>query len=359
MASVWIVAEQAASVSAINLFCGAGGLSYGLKRAGIKVVAGVDLDPACRYPFEQNVGASFWEQDVGDLAGSDLEAAWPSGDVRLLAGCAPCQPFSPYRRGADTSGEKQWPLLSVFGRLIEESRPELVTMENVPRLGSSEVFDEFVGTLCASGYFISWKSCACAEFGLPQQRRRLVLLASLLGPIEVPEGSVTKHRTVRDTISKLPSLRSGGVDPKDPLHCCRSLSELNLERIRASTPGGTWEDWPARLRLACHRKDSGSSFRNVYGRMQWDEPAPTITTLAHNFGTGRFGHPDQDRPISLREAAMLQGFPAGYRFVAKGETVHFSHLGRLIGNAVPPPIGTAVGRAMLDHLAHGVRIAVG
>jgi len=347
------MAEVAPKVVAIDLFCGAGGLSQGLQDAGVSVVAGVDLDPACRYPFESNIDAAFLEKDVHDVTSAHLSALWSGGAVRLLAGCAPCQPFSPYRRGVDMSGDQQWSLLAEFGRLARETRPELVTMENTPRIGSTAVFGDFVNDLRAAGYNVSWRSCHAPDYGLPQSRRRLVLLASLLGPIEMPDGPSCggPHATVRDAIAHLPPIVSGGTDPDDPLHKSRALTEINLRRIRASRPGGTWEEWPEALRAPCHRKKSGSSFRNVYARMEWDRPAPTITTLAHNFGTGRFGHPEQDRPISLREAAILQGFPRAYRFVRPQDDVHFAHLGRLIGNAVPPPLAKAIGECVVAHVA--------
>lgn len=344
--------RAAQPIVGVDLFCGAGGLSYGLQRAGVSIVAGVDLDPACRYPFEANIEASFLEEDVRNIGAPHLARLWPAGSVRLLAGCAPCQPFSPYRRGVDTSTEKDWPLLAEFARLVKVTGVELVTMENVPRIGSSKVFAEFVSSLEDAGYFVSWKSCRGPDYGLAQFRRRLVLLASRLGPIEVPLGNVAEHqyRTVRSVIGRLPALGNGGSDPRDRLHRSRTLSETNLRRIQASRPGGTWEDWPKSLRAPCHRRPSGGTFRNVYARMEWESPAPTITTLAHNFGTGRFGHPDQDRPISLREAAMLQGFPRRYRFVHPNDPIRFSVMGRLIGNAVPPPIAKAVGKTLISHV---------
>lgn len=339
-------------VSAVDLFCGAGGLSQGLTDAGIKVVAGVDIDPACAYPFEANIGAPFIERDVREITAAHLEDLWAEGSLRLLAGCAPCQPFSPYRKGKDTSEEEQWPLLREFARLVREVGPDIVTMENVPRIGSSEVFGEFVATLTELGYNVDWRSCYGPRFGLPQHRRRLVLVASKIAPLAVPDGDLSEDdfKTVRDTIAGLANLEAGMVDPSDPLHAARSLSSVNLERIRASAPGGTWLDWSPELRAPCHQRSSGSSFKNVYARMEWDQPAPTITTLAHNYGAGRFGHPDQDRALSLREAAMLQGFPRNYKFLRAGSKPNLSQLGRLIGNAVPPPIAAAVGRRILEHI---------
>jgi DNA (cytosine-5)-methyltransferase 1 len=344
-------AKSSVAVSAIDLFCGAGGLSYGLQKAGVLVVAGIDLDPACRYPFEANIGSSYIERDIRDVGAAHLEPLWTEGALKLLAGCAPCQPFSPYRQGRDTSDEADWSLLGEFGRIVDEVEPELVTIENVPRMSSARVFKDFVKSLEKLGYGVDWKSCRAVDYGLPQTRRRLVLLASKLGPIKVPAGRLkpSEYRTVRQAIGKLPSLTAGASDKKDPLHKCRKLSSLNLERIQASKPGGTWEEWPSRLLSPCHEKASGSTFRNVYARMEWDGPAPTITTLSHNFGTGRFGHPVQDRAISLREAAMLQGFPRKYEFVQPKEEVGLTKVGRLIGNAVPPPLAQAIGREIVRH----------
>jgi DNA (cytosine-5)-methyltransferase 1 len=345
--------ERPQSLVAVDLFCGAGGLSYGLQQAGISVAAGVDIDSTCAYPFESNVEAPFLEIDIRELMADHLHRLWRRSRFRVLAGCAPCQPFSMYRRGQDTSSEEKWSLLAEFGRLVGETEPELVTMENVPRIVSARVFHEFVDLLEDCGYHVNYRSRNGVDYGLAQRRSRLVLLASRLGPLAMAPWRQRgeKPKTVRDVIGRLPSLGSGEADPRDPLHRSRRLSEINLKRIRASTPGGTWEQWPVELRAPCHRKVSGATFRNVYARMEWDEPSPTITTLAHNFGTGRFGHPEQDRGISLREAAMLQGFPRTYRFVPPRQPVHLTRVGRLIGNAVPPPLGKAVGRALIDHVA--------
>jgi DNA (cytosine-5)-methyltransferase 1 len=333
-------------VYGIDLFCGAGGLTLGLQKAGVSIIAGIDFDPACEFPFTTNNTSRFIQADVREISGYDLSALYPSGTIRLLAGCAPCRPFSPHRRGSDNSGDEEWGLVKEFSRLVEELRPELVTMENVPRLGSKLVFLDFVRKLIRLGYEVDFGSVYCPRFGIPQHRRRLVLMASLIGPIRVPIGAVPpeKYKTVRETIATLPRLAAGERDPNDPLHRARSLNETNLRRVRTSRPGGTWEDWPKDLRAQCHQKTTGSTYRNVYSRMVWDEPAPTITTLAHNFGTGRFGHPEQDRAITPREAALLQTFPRRFRFAAPGEEVSLTTAGRLIGNAVPPRMAYFVGK---------------
>ncbi|TBL44921.1 DNA cytosine methyltransferase [Verrucosispora sp. SN26_14.1] len=340
------------TISAVDLFCGVGGLSYGLQEAGVDVVAGVDLDGSCDYPFRANVRAPFYKKDVCDLTVDELVAMWPKGSVRVLGGCAPCQPFSSYRRGVDTSREAQWPLVDEMRRLVEGAKPEVVTMENVPRIISTSIFKSFVDCLKELGYFVDFKSCHCPTYGIPQHRRRLVLVASLLGEIRVPKGTVgpDSYATVEQSIRKLAPIGHGEVDPADRLHKSRTLTEVNQERIRASRPGGTWEEWEEDLRAPCHRKSSGSTFRNVYARMVWDEPSPTITTLSYNYGAGRFGHPEQDRAISLREAAILQSFPPHYEFVAPEAPVQFAPLGRLIGNAVPPKLAEAVGGAIVEHV---------
>ncbi len=339
-------------MSAVDLFCGVGGLSYGLQEAGIHIASGVDVDPACDYPYRTNVRAPFHRRDVRELQADELAAMWPAGAVRVLAGCAPCQPFSSYRRGVDTSHEAQWSLIGEFGRLVEGTLPQIVTMENVPRIVSTPIFKEFVGLLRRLGYMVDFTSCYCPAYGVPQHRRRMVLLASLLGEIRVPKGKVAPadYVTVRQVIGGLPPVRHGEAHPSDRLHKSRTLTRINLERIKRSRPGGTWEEWPEELRARCHRKASGATFRNVYARMAWDEPSPTITTMAYNFGTGRFGHPEQDRAITLREAAILQSFPQDYEFVAPDAPVQFAPLGRLIGNAVPPRLAASVGEAIVEHV---------
>jgi len=338
------------TIKAVDLFCGAGGLTHGLVRGGIKVVAGVDLDPQCRFPFEANNDAKFLEKDVGALSADDLRQLYGRGGLRLLAGCAPCQPFSTYSRsGRNPRYADEWPLVSSFGRLVEELQPELVTMENVPQLADHTVFAEFLASL--SGYHVWWDVVDCAKFGVPQSRQRLVLMGSLVGSRapELAEG-VNAAKSVRETIAILPSITAGSADPGDSLHVSSKLSPTNLSRIRASVPGGTWRDWDENLLAACHRRASGATYPSVYGRMEWDKPSPTITTQCFGFGNGRFGHPDQDRAISLREAAMLQTFPRTYKFVPQGGRVVFDKLGRLIGNAVPVRIGEVIAAALVDHV---------
>jgi DNA (cytosine-5)-methyltransferase 1 len=184
----------------------------------------------------------------------------------------------------------------------------------------------------------------------------LVLIASkLAAPLSIPEFSYKPH-TVRQAISRLPRIAAGEQHPGDPLHVASSLSTINLQRIQASKPGGTWRDWESDLLAPCHRKASGATYPSVYGRMEWDAPAPTITTQCFGFGNGRFGHPEQDRAISLREAAMLQTFPRRYKFVKEGEPVQFAPLGRLIGNAVPVRLGEVIAELLVEHVRQSVQV---
>lgn len=336
-------------IRAVDLFCGVGGLTRGLEQSGVEVVAGVDVDSACAYPYSKNNRAKFVERQVESLTVREFESWFDGAQNTLIAGCAPCQPFSSYSRPRRSEqSERDWQLVATFGRLVSEVQPDYVTMENVPHVASHDVFRRLLESL--DGYFVASGVVQCMKFGVPQTRSRLVLLASLKAPIDLPAPTVIDEvPTVRSSIGDLPAIAAGGVDTDDPIHTAPRLSEVNLRRIRASRPGGTWHDWPDELRANCHRRASGETFLNVYGRMEWDKPAPTITTQCFGFGNGRFGHPEQDRAISLREASMLQTFPRNYDFAPPGAQVRFNRLGRMIGNAVPVNIAQAVGRTICEH----------
>lgn len=339
------------SVTCVDLFCGVGGLTRGLIEAGVKVVAGVDFDGACRYPYSANHdGIAFHEYDVAKLEASEVQAWFGDASIRVLAGCAPCQPFSSYSQRYDTVGTERWGLLNHFARLAKELKPDIVTMENVPTVTKHTVFDDFVATLESQGYDVWCEVIDCADYGLPQRRRRTVLLASLHGEIKLREPYASKTTTVQDALKGLSILRHGGSDVNDPLHTASRLSSLNYERIKVSKPGGTWRDWPTHLVAECHRKTTGKTYPGVYGRMRWDEPAPTLTTQFYGYGNGRFGHPSQARGLSLREGAILQGFPQDYAFVPKGKPIQFKVLGRLIGNAVPVDLGRVIGESIIEHV---------
>jgi len=346
------VLKRRGRIQAVDLFCGVGGLTRGLIDAGIDVRLGIDIDPACEYPYTANNNAAFLLQSVGDVDAPTLAKCYTPKATRLLAGCAPCQTFSSYNQKASTEDNRWW-LLRHFGRLAVDLQPDLLTMENVPGLMDHAVFSEFVTTLADEGYEVSYQPVDCSQYGVPQHRTRLVLLASKLGPIELltPDQFGHMERTVRDAIGGLPTLEAGASDPHDQLHRCSALSPLNMERMRASVPGGTWRDWPEELVAECHRKATGKTYPGVYGRMTWDAPAPTMTTQFYGFGNGRFGHPDQDRGISLREGALLQGFPPYYRFVRPGDPIQYKAIGRMIGNAVPVTLGEVIGASLKRHVA--------
>lgn len=336
-------------ISCVDLFCGVGGLTHGLAKAGINVRAGFDIDANCRFAFKANNKAEFIRKDVSTLSATDIREHWQTGSKTLLAGCAPCQPFSTYSRASrKTRSDQKWELVHHFARLVSEARPHLVTMENVSLLMHHDVFREFLESL--KGYSVWYSIVECSDFGVPQTRKRLVLLASRLGPIELCSMRSSRPATVKSTIAELPRLSAGEFDPRDTMHHACRLSPINLKRIRASRPGGTWRDWPESLRAKCHKENSGETYPSVYGRMEWEGLAPTITTQCFGYGNGRFGHPEQDRAITLREAAMLQTFPKKYKFLPKGQKVVFHVMGRLIGNAVPVRLGYAIGKTFVTHI---------
>lgn len=339
-------------VGAVDLFSGVGGVTAGLEAAGIPVNAGVELNERCRYAYEHNNDATFVQTDVADLSGRELESLYDDADVRVLAGCAPCQPFSNLNNAEDTTQRSEYGLLDRFGDLIAETHPDVVAMENVTALRGEAVYSDFVRTLSRHGYQFWVDRVDCPQYGIPQRRKRLVLLASRHGPISLadPTHDPINYPTVRDTIGDLPPIEAGEVAADDRFHLARTLEEQNLERVRQSRPGGTWRDWDPDLRLDCHTKESGQSYDSVYGRMEWDAPGPTVTTQFYNYGSGRFGHPEQDRAISLREGAMLQTFPNDYEFLPMDSDVEFQTVGRFVGNAVPVRLAEIIGETIRTHL---------
>lgn len=345
------IRESKKRIYAIDIFCGAGGLTKGLTQAGIDVKLGIDIDPACEYPYTANNASAFMEKSIDDLQAHEIESVFQKDSIRLLAGCAPCQTFSTYNQKAVPS-DKRWGLLGQFSRLVLELQPELVTMENVPGLARQDVFHEFLTDLLKGYYSLDHRILNCADYGVPQHRERLVLLASRLGSIQLltPEEFEAPACSVREAISHLPPIQAGEVHLDDAMHQSSKLSLINLRRIRSSKPGGTWRDWQDDLVAGCHRKSTGKTYPSVYGRMSWDKAAPTITTQFFGFGNGRFGHPEQDRAISLREGALLQSFPCNYSFAPKDVPLQKKTIGRLIGNAVPVRLGEVIGKSILKHI---------
>lgn len=333
---------------AVDLFCGIGGLTHGLDRSGIEVCAGFDIDESCRFVYEaNNAGTQFVTADIRDIGGDDLEPFFADSSATLLAGCAPCQPFSAHNR--KLRKESDCSLVLEFARLVGETLPDFVSMENVPGLAKHHAFTKFRQTLDALGYRHDADVVWCAEYGVPQTRRRLVLVASRLGLIRVPRRSVPCG-TVGESIGSLPPISDGEAHSDDPAHISMPLSDLNKKRILQSSPGGTWRDWDEDLVSACHHK---ANYPAPYGRMSWDDVAPTITTQFCYYSTGRFGHPEQHRALSVREGALLQTFPIDYTFSETGRPVVVRDAARHIGNAVPVNLAKAIGEAVTEAIDAG------
>ncbi|MEW6534787.1 MAG: DNA (cytosine-5-)-methyltransferase [Candidatus Auribacterota bacterium] len=341
-------------ISAIDLFCGAGGLTHGLINVGIPVLAGFDIDPTCKYPFETNNDSKFICKDIREIIPDDLNEIYKETRIKILVGCAPCQPFSKHtQKQKNREKGSKWNLLNEFLRLVKEIKPDIVSMENVSELAKYSIFENFVSSLKNNGYNLSVNRVFCPNYGIPQNRTRLVLLGSRLGEIKLlePTHSKEEYVKVKDIIGNLPHIAAGETAQSDPLHRSPTLSPLNMQRIKQSKPNGTWRDWDSSLLNKCHKKKSGSSYPSVYGRMSEESPSPTITTQFFCYGTGRFGHPAQDRALSLREGALLQTFPPHYKFFnQEKDMLSFKKLGTLIGNAVPVRLGEVVGISILNHI---------
>jgi len=347
------VEHKLVGFSAVDVFCGAGAITHGLIKAGIPVNAGIDNDDSCMYAFKKNNKVKFIKKDVRSLSGAFVKRLYPVKDIKILVGCAPCQPFSKYtQKNKKREKDEKWSLLYAFSDIVRKVNPHVVSMENVTHIKNHKVFTDFVETLESLKYHVFCKSVYCPDYGIPQKRRRLVLLASRLGKIEILPRiyKPSRYRTVKQAIGELEPIKEGETSKKDALHRASKLSKLNKKRIKHSKPGGTWMDWDKELRAPCHRKKTGRTYDQVYSRMEWDEPSPTITTQFYGFGTGRFGHPEQDRALSLREGAILQTFPKRYDFINPKENLSMTQIGIHIGNAVPVKLGVIIGESIIKHL---------
>jgi DNA (cytosine-5)-methyltransferase 1 len=349
---------MATKIKVIDLFCGIGGLTYGFMSENLNVVAGIDIDNSCKYGYEKNSHARFIEKDIDDVTPEDIKKLYGKDiAVRVLVGCAPCQPFSTLNRKriAYADHSEKWGALHKFAELIEAIKPEIVSMENVKELSKEKkypVFEKFIKTLHKNGYHVSYQVVDASQYGVPQKRKRLVLLASRFGEIKLINPThLQRQVTVRDVIQDLPAIEDGEVNAIDMLHTSSKLSALNKRRIQA-TPhnGGSAKEWEKDLLPDCYTRESGNSYQcTVYGRMRWDEPSPTMTTQFLSLGTGRYGHPEQDRAISLREAARFQTFPDTYVFM-EPEKFSKTVVAKHIGNAVPVKLGQAIAISIKQHL---------
>lgn len=350
------------SIHVIDFFSGCGGTSAGLRSAGMKVVLGIDCDLDAARTFTLNFPeAAFLLADIRRTHVDDLRGVVEAsaGAPLLFCGCAPCQPFSK-QRSTKLHPRRGRDLLDHFSRFVAAYTPEFVLCENVPGLqsvsGASGPFQRFCRMLERNGYHHDYKIIECQAYGVPQMRRRLILLASRIGKIAVPPPSHgpsagVPYETVSRWIRGLPRLEAGATDPRDPVHRAAALSPLNLRRITATPLGGTRLDWPKHLRLRCHSKPGPArvvGHTDVYGRMHSDRPAPALTTRCISLSNGRYGHPTQNRAITAREAACLQTFPRD--FVFEGG---LPSIARQIGNAVPVRLAEAVGQVFIASLPGG------
>lgn len=336
--------------TAAELFSGGGGLAQGLRDAGVRPVAAVELDSYAAEVFAANhPDVELFRKDVREVSGEELLAASSSGRVDILAACPPCQGFSTlttkYHRDNYRADPRNF-LVGEVGRITRELRPSALMLENVPGLAGRgrPILDGLIEDLEADGYVVDWSVLQVADYGVPQTRRRLVLLAGKGFSIPMPDPTHSQHgrdglppwRTLRDalTIDAEPvridhAVAKGGFHTAD-WHIVRKLGETNLERLRHAVPGMGRGSLPKALRPECHQ-GSDLGFTNTYGRMAWDQPSSTITAGCLSPSKGRFGHPEELRTISLREAALLQTFPPSYRFVGDKIDAACS----VVGNALP------------------------
>lgn len=329
------------------MFAGAGGLSKGLEIAGFSVVAGIENARLACETYKLNMpNAELFERDVRDLPPEEvaLKLQLSRGDLDLLAGCPPCQSFSTLRtrNGSVKSSDPSRSLIGIFTSYIEFLHPKCVLLENVPGITKSRQFCDFRRSLTKLGYEFTYSILNACDYSVPQYRKRLVLMASRFGhPTLAPTSGV--RISVKEAFNKLDS----DLLKNDPLHHYpQRRSERILKLIKAIPQnGGSRTELPEEMQLKCHKKTTG--FRDVYGRMSWESPAPTITGGCINPSRGRFLHPTEDRAITLREAAALQGFPQDYCFsLSKG----YHSTAQMIGNAFPPPFVSAQAERLKDLL---------
>lgn len=329
--------------TAIDVFAGCGGLTQGLRRAGFRVLGAVEVDQAAAETYKLNhPEVHIWINDIRDLSTRSVtrKLAIRKGQLDLLAGCPPCQGFSTMRtlNGNRSNRDKRNDLLFEFLRFVEALRPKAVMMENVPGLATNCRFKRFRARLEELGYVGEYRVLNAADYAVPQRRHRLIYLAGL--GAKVPFGKATKiTKTVRQAIFSLqPAGKSG-----DALHDMPERRTQQVRNIIKAVPknGGGRTDLPQEQQLDCHKSCDG--FKDVYGRMAWDKVAPTITTGCFNPSKGRFLHPVRNRAITIREAALLQGFPKRYKFDAKDGKVAIA---LMIGNALPPPFIAAHARSI-------------
>lgn len=392
---------------AVDFFCGAGGTARGLIDAGGYLIAGIDKDPRCEKTFVDNNANIYLDESDPHYLTSDIfprSKDYPAGQQKELFGrltylishyrkgcpgvpllfaiCAPCQPFTRVSRKELTTErraarKRDSNLLHEALKFVRRFRPELVLSENVSGINNPQyggIWESFKKGLDCLGYVTGSKVVCASRFGIPQNRKRSILLAAkrdrvgedhmaglwpkeLFVPAFDPDAEPT---SVKQAIGHLPSIKAGELHPEVPNHRARSLSDLNQRRLEAAKPGlsnaymenTVYGD----LSLKCHRdvneRLGQRCFTDVYTRMHPDRPSPTITTKCHSISNGRFGHFDrkQLRGISLREAAILQSFPEDYVFYPVDQ---IGPIARMIGNAVPPRLAAFYAKYLANSICYG------
>ena len=332
--------------TAIDLFSGCGGLSLGLKKAGFEVRGAIEIEPLAAATYRRNHRTTTLVQDdIRSVGGLQLKraAGLGRGSLDLLAGCPPCQGFSRIRsRNRASVDDPKNDLIFEFLRLTKELRPKMLLLENVPGICKDRRFARILEEIRRIGYWYDRAVADAAHYGVPQRRKRLILMASRLGPIKVPAGR-GRRKTVRDYIENL-NVPSKTNDALQRMHQ-KSTVRVKVMISKIPRNGGSRAALGSESQLACHKRITG--FRDVYGRMKWDDVAPTLTGGCFNPSKGRFLHPVQNRAITLREAALLQTFPRSYYFPTEAG---LGAIARLIGDALPPVFAAAQGRHLRTHL---------
>lgn len=341
----------------IDLFAGCGGGSIGFRQAGFTPVGAVEIDKTAADAYRANIGVAPIVKNIRVVTGTELlsKADLRTGRCTLLFGCPPCQSFTNLRKASKASSRdrRRNTLYLEYLRIVDDIRPRHIAFENVPGMLSTRWrphFDALLDGLEELGYQATWTVLDAADYGVPQRRKRILVVASRVARPLLPEqthfenpddGRRRRHRTVRDSIGHCLELESGYYDPDDPYHKARTHSSIALRRLRAIPEGGGRDDLPPRLQLECHKGHNGH--HDIYGRMSWDRPAPTLTSGCTNITKGRFAHPDQDRAITLREAMLLQSFPT--KTELRGG---YEEMALQIGNAIPPLLARRIGDTIME-----------
>lgn len=350
------------TLKAVDFFCSGGGMSYGMQDAGIQILAGVDFDENCRATYEANInGAEFIHADVFNLDEKELEEKLSlnrNDNELILIGCSPCQFWSIINTDK-TKSVKSKNLLVEFSRFVKYFRPGYVVVENVPgvlRRKEESGLNEFIEWLKNNGYEKPhFKVHNVNDFGVPQSRKRFTLIATRISQEEIkPIESEGKRIVVSDVLGVekgFAKIEPGHKDKSEFLHTVPNISDINKKRLKKVEKNGGnrlgFANDPD-LQLKCF-KGKDDSFKDTFGRLWWDRPAPTITTKFFSISNGRFVHPEEDRALSIREGATLQSFPLTYKF--RGTSV--ANIARMIGNAVPPKYATALGKAIIQNHING------